>query len=139
MVAYAARVNDTTTDPTDEAAFYAGLPATRGAAGALLLNRTRQVLLVDRAYNPNQPWGLPGGIIEPGESPLRACQRELREELAVDPVIDRLAVVDWVPARPPRTAANMWLFTGHIPPDQLPHLQPNPAELRGCAWVDPAR
>lgn len=55
------------------------------AAGVLV--RGGRVLLglrrADRASYPGV-WDLPGGHVEPGESPRDAARRELREELGVD-------------------------------------------------------
>ncbi|MFI6075095.1 NUDIX domain-containing protein [Actinoplanes sp. NPDC051343] len=49
-------------------------------SGALLLQ-----LRDDRApYYPNV-WGLPGGAVEPGETPLEAAERELLEETSLRP------------------------------------------------------
>jgi ADP-ribose pyrophosphatase YjhB (NUDIX family) len=49
-------------------------------SGALLLQ-----LRDDKApYYPNV-WGLPGGAVEPGESPIEAAVRELWEEAALRP------------------------------------------------------
>jgi 8-oxo-dGTP diphosphatase len=49
-------------------------------SGALLLQ-----LRDDQApYYPNV-WGLPGGAVEPGETPLEAAERELLEETALRP------------------------------------------------------
>lgn len=51
-----------------------------------VLCRGAQVLLVHRSpqrqWYPNT-WDLPGGHVEPGETPHRALERELREELGV--------------------------------------------------------
>ncbi|MEO5878157.1 MAG: CoA pyrophosphatase [Streptosporangiaceae bacterium] len=59
------------------------------------------VLVIKRAYrgrNPGQ-WGLPGGRLEPGETPETAALRELHEELGllVDPS-DVLGRLDDFPA-----------------------------------------
>ncbi|WP_433298596.1 NUDIX hydrolase [Actinoplanes sp. CA-030573] len=57
-------------------------------ACTFLLDRTGAVLLQlrdDKApYYPNV-WGLPGGAVEPGESPHEAATRELWEESALRP------------------------------------------------------
>ena len=57
--------------------------ATYEVALVLLVDRSGAVLLQHRDGNtsvsPNQ-WSLPGGRIEPGETPEEAARRELREE-----------------------------------------------------------
>jgi 8-oxo-dGTP diphosphatase len=65
-----------------------------------LLVRPAQVFLchrsIDRTWYPNV-WDLPGGHVEPGESPTGALVRELREELGIaiaepsDPEITQIA------------------------------------------------
>jgi len=68
----------------------------RVAAGALFSNRHGETLLVKPTYKPG--WDIPGGYVEPGETPRRACRREVREELTLDCPLGRLLVVDWAPA-----------------------------------------
>jgi ADP-ribose pyrophosphatase YjhB (NUDIX family) len=67
----------------------------RVAAGALFVDDEDRVLLVKPTYK--QSWDIPGGYVEPGESPYQACIREVREELGIAPEIGRLLVVDWAP------------------------------------------
>ena len=58
-----------------------------GVAGLVL--RGREVLLVERGKAPhNGLWGLPGGVVEVGETLEEAVVREVREEtsLVVNPV-----------------------------------------------------
>lgn len=98
-----------------------------------MIDDTGRILLVERVYDPVWPWGLPGGIIETGESPLRACVREVREELGVDPVIEYLAAVDWISPRPPVTAGNMFLFIGRLLPTATVRL--DPTELSAWTWA----
>jgi len=130
-------VSDTDPDTAAERQFYASLPTTRGAAGALIRSPDGQVLLVERTYKPDEPWGIPGGIIEHGESPLAACRRELAEELGVRATVTHLAAVDWVPPSGERTAALQWLFTARLPEDAELRLPPD--ELSDWAWVAPER
>ncbi len=50
---------------------------------AALIQNGRQVLMSQRRADQSLPlhWEFPGGKIEPGESPQRALQREITEEL----------------------------------------------------------
>lgn len=42
-------------------------------------------------------WDIPGGYVEPSETPYQACVREVEEELGIRPTIGRLLVADWAP------------------------------------------
>ena len=68
----------------------------RVAAGALFFDEAGRVLLVKPAYK--EGWDIPGGYVEPGESPRAACIREVREELDLATTIGSHLVVDWAPA-----------------------------------------
>lgn len=57
-------------------------------AGCLLVDSSDSVLLLHRRVAPVQ-WELPGGKVEPRESPEIAARRELKEELGVHPLIER--------------------------------------------------
>lgn len=70
-----------------------GEPPSIGWVGALLL-RDGQVLLALRALHKRLApgrWDLPGGHVEPGETPEQALWRELAEETGVAPPADPAA------------------------------------------------
>ncbi|MEV5211652.1 NUDIX hydrolase [Micromonospora sp. NPDC053740] len=68
----------------------------RVAAGALFFNNEGHVLLVRPSYKNH--WDIPGGYVEPGESPRAACVREIEEELGLTTAVGPMLVVDWAPA-----------------------------------------
>jgi ADP-ribose pyrophosphatase YjhB (NUDIX family) len=61
--------------------------ATIGAF-ALLLDDDSRVLCVKQNYPPHE-WTLPGGRVEPNESPLAALHREIKEETGCRIAIER--------------------------------------------------
>ncbi|PID58090.1 hypothetical protein CSB45_05215 [candidate division KSB3 bacterium] len=61
------------------------------AVGALIFEDDR-LLLIKRGRPPAEgQWTLPGGVIEPGESPEEAIVREVREECGLDIVVEALS------------------------------------------------
>jgi 8-oxo-dGTP diphosphatase len=71
------------------------LPRKRLIAHVLVKDDEGRVLLCETQFKAD--WELPGGIVEPGESPRLAAIREVREELGVDWPVGRLLVADWMP------------------------------------------
>jgi 8-oxo-dGTP diphosphatase len=65
------------------------------AAGVLFRDADERVLLVKPTYKKG--WDIPGGYVEPGESPKQAAVREVAEELGISLPVGRLLVVDWAP------------------------------------------
>src|SRR3954449_5999972 len=53
--------------------------------GAVVHDPAGRLLLVQRGHDPHRGrWSLPGGRIEPGESPEQAVVREVREETGLE-------------------------------------------------------
>jgi ADP-ribose pyrophosphatase YjhB (NUDIX family) len=99
----------------------------RVAAGALFLDVEDRVLLVKPTYK--EKWDIPGGYVEPGESPLQACRREVREELGIEPSLGQLLVVDWAP-NDGEGDKILWIFDGGLlDHSQLATIRLDPAEL----------
>lgn len=66
------------------------------SAGAVVIDETGRVLLVRRGREPSKGlWSVPGGKVEPGETPAQAAAREVTEETGYT-----VAVGDW-----------LWTFT----------------------------
>jgi 8-oxo-dGTP diphosphatase len=61
-------------------------------SAAAMIRDDRRVLLAQRPQGKSMAglWELPGGKVEPGESPEAALVRELREELSVEVELDDL-------------------------------------------------
>ena len=62
------------------------------AASAVILDGAGRGLLVKQSYGGRR-WALPGGMLDPGESPAEAAVREAREEIGVEvALVDLIAV-----------------------------------------------
>src|SRR5215203_549953 len=53
------------------------------SAGAVVLNRDDEVLLLDHILRLGSGWGIPGGFLDRGEQPEMAIRRELMEETGI--------------------------------------------------------
>jgi 8-oxo-dGTP diphosphatase len=54
-------------------------------AGAIVRDEAGRILVVRRANEPAAGlWSVPGGRVEPGETPAEAAAREVREETGLD-------------------------------------------------------
>lgn len=68
----------------------------RVAAGVIFTDGESRVLMLRTTYKDF--WEIPGGYVEPGESPHAAAQREVREELGIDIPVGNMMAVDWAPS-----------------------------------------
>jgi putative (di)nucleoside polyphosphate hydrolase len=61
------------------------MPGYRSAVGVMLLSRAGEVFVARRIDMPTLPaWQMPQGGIDPGETPVQAALRELKEEIGTD-------------------------------------------------------
>jgi 8-oxo-dGTP pyrophosphatase MutT (NUDIX family) len=101
-----------------------------------------QVLLIQRAEHPNDPWSghmaFPGGRVDASDSgPLGAVVRETREEVALD--LDREAhlvgELSHVPAIAHGKPLPMVIFPFVFAVDGDPKLDPDTSEVQEALWV----
>lgn len=106
------------------------------AVGAVVTDPAGRVLLCQQRHG-HQLWGLPGGRIRPGESPIHAAVRDIREETGME-----TEIVDLV---------GLYQLTGDTCGDDLPDVLMHvfrgraggeaavnaPARIARLSWHDP--
>lgn len=111
----------------------------RTFASVALVDPRGWILMQERDEHPEidpEKWGLPGGHVEPGETPAEAAVRELLEEtgLVAATPLDEIAVAA-VEHRPGRLDA-VYLFAGTTTASEADVVC---GEGRQMVFVDPAR
>lgn len=83
-----------------------------------LLSRDNQVLLLRRSKPPRAGlWNGVGGKLEPEESPLAACKREVIEETGYEPLsLSPAGIMSWDSFTDPEHG--IYLFVGEAPPTE---------------------
>ncbi len=104
------------------------LPAIPASAGAMIFDPAGRLLILKPVYKSG--WTIPGGVMEIGETPWAACQREVREECGLAVPTGRLACVDFRPPRHGKPGGLRFLFDcGALPEESLAALVLQPEEI----------
>lgn len=98
----------------------------RVAAGLLIRDAAGRVLMVKPTYKDG--WDIPGGYVEPDESPAQAAAREVGEELGLKISPGKLLVVDWAP-HPAEGDKLLFVFDGGTRTDDDPQPAPDGDEI----------
>jgi 8-oxo-dGTP diphosphatase len=77
----------------------------------LYFDQVGRVMLVNPTYK--DLWDIPGGYLQPGESPVRGLRREIAEELGSNLPVCQLLVVDWAP-HPDEGDKLLFVFDGGV-------------------------
>jgi 8-oxo-dGTP diphosphatase len=111
------------------------LPKKRLIAHVLFRDEIGRVLLCETQFKAD--WELPGGIVEPYETPRQGAIREVSEELGTELPVGRLLVVDWMPPYLGWDDAIEMIFDGgRIGEDDLAAWSLQPTEIKRVALVD---
>lgn len=113
----------------------ANLPRKRVISQGLLRDHRERILLCELTYK--REWDLPGGVIEPDESPAAGLVREIREELGVTVTIRGLRMVNWLPAWRGWDDACLFVFDlGVADTRAVERMSLQSTEIRGVHWCD---
>ncbi|MEO7448211.1 MAG: NUDIX hydrolase [Humibacillus sp.] len=110
------------------------LPTKRAIGQGLLRDDTGRVLLCEPVYK--RDWDLPGGVVDPGESPAHCVAREVREELTLDLTVGELLAVNWLPPYLGWGDATTFVFDlGTVDASLLSRAVLQEREIRAVHWV----
>jgi len=110
------------------------LPRKRLIAHVLMRDQLGRVLLCETQFKPD--WELPGGIVEPGETPRQGAIREVREELGIDLAVGSLLLVDWLPPYLGWEDAMELIFDGGtVTPAEVASYALQPSEIKRAELV----
>ena len=113
------------------------LPKKLSGAGVLFFNTQDEILILKTAYNAGG-WEIPGGIVEPMESPKTAAYREVEEELGIKQELGRLLCIDYKNIGDDMDSYQIIFDGGVLTPEQIDLIRLNPAEIAAYRFVDNA-
>ncbi|QGN32345.1 NUDIX domain-containing protein [Microlunatus sp. Gsoil 973] len=132
-----ARLDDDQVDGPDgfSGVMNSALPRKRLIAHVLMRDVTGRVLLCDTVFKSD--FELPGGIVEPDESPRLGAIREVKEELGIDIELGRLLAVDWMPHYLGWDDACELIFDGGtVTEEEIAGFVLQPTEIRAVRLID---
>lgn len=115
----------------------AKLPRKRNIAQGIIRNEDGEILLCELAYKGE--WDLPGGVVDPKESPAACLVREVTEELDATIGVEALVAVNWLPPWRGWDDAVLFLFDcGSVERTFTDDLTLLKREIKAVHWVAPA-
>lgn len=109
----------------------------RASAALLICNHNQRILVLRTTYKEH--WELPGGGVEPGETPAEAAAREGNEELGITITPGRLLCVDYARPRTDRPVSMLHFLFQAPSADQLDidHITHPPEEIAEHSFATP--
>ncbi len=110
----------------------ARMPRKRIIAQGFLRDAEGRFLLCELTYK--REWDLPGGVVDPSESPRAALERELAEEMGVTLRANQLLAVNWLPPFRQWEDAMLFVFGVAVPDYFDEQLRLEAREIRAVHW-----
>ena len=111
-------------------------PRHRRGAKALVRSQNRVLLVRERHADGDVFWTLPGGGVEPGESPREGLQRELVEELGCGSIVaDVCGSFQYAHRSKPDVVSTYTVYETWLLDEPTPNGREGVTEYE---WVDPA-
>lgn len=110
----------------------AGLNRTRVITQALTRDDLGRVLLCELTYKTF--WDLPGGVVDPRESPAEGLRREVTEELGLGIEVGDLLAVSWLPPWQGWDDACLFVFAAQSPADLVEQARLERREIAQLHW-----
>ncbi|HEY1096668.1 MAG TPA: NUDIX hydrolase [Alphaproteobacteria bacterium] len=104
------------------------------SAGVLLFNAQNEILVLEVTYKKNI-WGVPGGMVDPGESPRDAAAREVLEETGLQVTIGRPLCVEFKTILGDIGAIQFVFDGGVLSDEQIANIKLAPAEALSYRFV----
>jgi len=112
----------------------ATLPLKRVIGQGLIGDGQGRFLMCELLYK--QEWDLPGGVVDPQESPAHAVVREVREELGATVEAGGLLAVDWLPPYRQWEDALLCVFDLGDHPALVDEAVLETTEIKAVHWCD---
>ena len=110
------------------------LPTKRVISHVVFRDEDSRVLLTETNYKDD--WELPGGVVDPDESPRAGGRRELLEEIGLDIDLGEPAIIDWMPSHLGWGDAIEFIYDGGVLSGAVARsLAPRDQELKALHWV----
>ena len=105
-------------------------------AGVLFFDKAGHILLIKPSYK--EYWGIPGGVVDQGESPRAAAIREVKEEINLNIESPRFIGVEYYPNlnNDKGESLQFMFYGGMLTPDEISQIRLHPTEISEYQFVD---
>lgn len=111
----------------------ASLDARFSSAAVLIENTKGELLILKANYKDN--WGLPGGVVDAGESPLAAAVREAKEEANIDLAPGELTLAMVASRQSEDYLSHQFVFTAVLPDDRIANIRLQESEIEDSYFI----